>query len=175
MSIEDLKARREAKEAIKAAEEAVKEEQKYSDASPKAELENQMKKLDSLERTTGPSGAVPNTPKAQLLDASEAQALNPDKHLRWVNVGNKEKAEMRQHTGYKRVPVSEGGRQVGNLALFEISREEYDRRVSNLREMNTRRLNAHKAEVEQLAENIARELRDRHGISVNAERILISD
>lgn len=175
MSVDDFKARQEAMATIEAAQKQVDEEQKYSDASPKSELENQMKGLDQLERTTGPSGAVPNTPKASLLSIGDLAERNPDKHFRWVNVGNKEKAELRRHGGYDRVPTAEGGKQVGNLALFAMDRREYERRVAHLRKTNQQRLNAHKAEVEQLAENIARELRDRHGISVDAERILINE
>lgn len=142
-------------------------------ASTKPSVKEMQEQLDKIERTTGPSGAIPMMPKQMLLDASEVQEKKEDRRLRWVNVGNAEKAQARQAQGYVRVPVAEGGRQVGNLALFELPREEYERRVAAQRKLNKDRLSAHKAEAEQMAENIARELRDRHGISIDAERILI--
>lgn len=131
--------------------------------------------LDRLERTTGSSGAIPLTPKAQLLDATDVQSQHADKRLRWVNTQNAEKAQLRQAQGYERVPVAEGGRQVGNLALFALSKDEYNRRVADVERRNKERLSAHKTDVEKIAEGVARELRDRHGISVKAENILISE
>lgn len=131
--------------------------------------------LDRLERTTGSSGAVPLTPKAQLLDAREVESNHKDKRLRWVNVQNAEKAQLRQAQGYERVPVAEGGRQVGNLALFALPREEFVRREAAVERQNKDRLSAHKSEVERMAESVARELRDRHGISVSTEKILYSE
>jgi len=138
-------------------------------------VQEMQKDLEIVERTTGPSGAVPFTPKAQLLDASDTQAKHPDKRLRWGNVGNKEKMDLRVAQGYERVPAAEGGRQVGNLALIGISKTEYQKRVRDQEQRNKDRLNAHKTEVEQMAEGVARELRDRHGIHVSAENIIIRE
>jgi len=146
-----------------------------SEVEKKAELTEMTKKLEQVERTTGSGGAVPLTPKNQLLDARDMEQKNPEKRFRWVNVNNSEKMQARQAQGYERVAVSEGGRQVGNLALFSLDRKTYEERVRQNKELGERRLNAHKAEVEQMADAVARELRDRHGIKVDAERIIIRE
>jgi hypothetical protein len=77
--------------------------------------------------------------------------------------------------GYERVPLAEGGRQVGNLAPFALPKEKYQERVAEITRKNKERLESHKTEVERIAEGVARELRDKHGISVNAGRILINE
>lgn len=146
-----------------------------TDAQKKAELKEMSDKLARLEKTSGGSGAVPFTPKQALLDPGDVVTQNPDKRFRWVNVNNAEKAQQRTAQGYERVGHAEGGRQVGNLALFAIPRQVYEQRVAAIKEMNERRLSAHKTEVEQMAVSVARELRDRHGIKVDAERILIQE
>lgn len=146
-----------------------------SDADKKSQLTEMTKKLETQERTEGGSGAVPNTPKRMLLDASELQKKNPDKHYRWVNIGTSDKAQSRQVQGYEKVSASEGGRQVGNLALFAVPRQQFEQRVAAIEKLGRDRLNAHKADVEQMADSIARELRDRHGIQVDAERIIIRE
>ncbi len=141
----------------------------------KTTVKELMQDLDRQERTSGPSGAISNQPKQQMLDASDVQKKHPDKRIRWVNTGNPEKAQSRQAQGYERIPAAEGGRQVGNLALFGLKKSEYERRVKAQEKMNKDRLSAHKVEAERQAESIARELRDKHGISVDAERILIRE
>lgn len=148
------------------------ENNKYSDANPKAELENEIAKLDAIERTTGSSGVVPSMPKKHLLNIDDAQKQNPNQRIKWVNVNNKEKYELRKANGYEPIPIAEGGRQVGNLMLHKLPREEYDRRVEEIKRINKDRLSSHKTEVEQAAEGIMRELRDHHGIKAN---ILISE
>jgi hypothetical protein len=131
--------------------------------------------LAQQERTTGSSGLIPLAPKQQLLDARQIEKDNPDKRFRWVNVHNSERAQLRQAQGYERVPVAEGGRQVGNLALFAVPRQKYDERVAQLEKTNKERLTAHQTEVERIADGVAKELRDRHGIKVDAERIMIRE
>lgn len=162
MSVEDLKAK---KEAEKIAE-------KYS-GDP---LKEEMSRLERIEKTSGRSGAVPNTPKGHLLDLTEVQRKHPGKRVRFVNVANKEKAQKRTEVdGYERVPESEGGKQVGNLVTMAIPRPVYEERVAKIAKMNKERMVAHNKEVERMAEGVARELRDRHGIQVDAERLVIKE
>lgn len=117
------------------------------------------------------SGAASNATATTMLDKAEAESLNPGKRLRWVNVRNAEKAQLRQASGYERVPESEGGRQVGNLALFRLPGAEYDRRVAKIAKLGKDRLEVHNKQAEQFAEKVARELRDKHNIDVNPEQI----
>ena len=139
------------------------------------EMKQQKESLDRLERTSGPSGAVPLAPKQMLLDARKVEKDNPDKRYRWVNVQNAERAQLRQIQGYERVPAAKGGRQVGNLALFAVNRQQYDQRVREIEKTNKDRLVAHQTEVERIADGVAKELRDRHGIKVDADRIFIKE
>lgn len=144
-----------------------------SEPSPAPATTAEVKKtLDSIERKEGRSGAVPNTPKAMLLDASSVQVKQANYRLRWVSVADAAKVSGRVAEGYERVPDSDGGRQMGNLALFRIPREQYERKVQAIKEMNERRLDAHRAEVSQVAENVERVLRDKHGIRA---KVMIED
>lgn len=132
-------------------------------------------KLDRTEQLTGNSGAIPNAPKQMLLDTTEESKLeaNKDKRLRWVRLGEADKGQQRVLEGYERVPEADGGRRVGNLTLFRTSMENYERRVADVNRRSKERLKAHESEVEQMAEAVARTLRDKHGIRVDAEHILI--
>jgi len=117
------------------------------------------------------SGAAPMATATMLLDKSEAERLNPEHRVRWVSLKNAQKAIMRQASGYERISAEEGGRQVGDLALMRLPAEEHARRVERIKMLNRDRLSVHNKEAEQMAEAIAKELRDRHGISVSAEKI----
>lgn len=132
----------------------------------------QREALAREEAKTGNSGAIPFTPKQSLLAGSAEEAKNPDLKYRWLNIKNDERIQARQLEGYVRVPLAEGGRQVGNLARFAIPRQEYDRRVAAQQKLNHDRLNAHKTEVEKMAEAVMKDLRDNHGLKVN---ILVKD
>jgi hypothetical protein len=157
------------------ATEPVKKVEDASTEAKRQELRLQMERAAALERTSGSSGAIPNAPKQSLLDASDVQAKHPNLRLRWLNVNNAEKMAVRQASGYSRLSMEEGGRQVGNLALFGLPKEEYDRRVKEIERRNKERLSSHRTEVEQMAESVAKSLRDNHGIRVDAERILIKE
>jgi hypothetical protein len=143
---------------------------KPSPAEAKAAIEGMQEKLNQVERTTGRSGAIPRTPKQKLLDASDVQAARPNKRVRWVNLKN---AEKRTGDGYERIPVADGGRQAGDLALFELDRPEYDRRVAEQKARNKELLRSHETEVERMADEVAKVMRDRHGLSINAEDIIV--
>ena len=148
-------------------------QQKPSAADAKAEVKNTTEKLERLERTTGRSGAVPNAPKQMLLEAPDAVAQHPDKRLRWGSLSNPDKMEVRKAEGYERLPVSEGGKQVGNMVLLALPREEYEARVRRILEENERRLTLHNHEVEAVAEQVAKVLRDKYGLRIPAEDIII--
>lgn len=129
-------------------------------------------KLAAQEAQTVP-GAPSRTPKERMLDASSTQeALGPEVHVRWLNMKNPDKVAMRQAEGYVRVPESEGGKALGDeMATFAISRKARDARVAAQEAENKRRLVSHKTDMEKLAENTARILKDQHGITVNPERL----
>lgn len=135
-----------------------------------AKIKEMREALKRQEATTGPSGAMPNSPTGMILDASGVQAGHPDKRFRWVSVN---KAARRQVEGYQRVPEVEGGKQVGNLILMALPRDVYEARVAALKKVNAERLTAHVKEVEEVAEGVAKYLRDKHGVSVKPEEFFI--
>lgn len=116
------------------------------------------------------------TPRQRLIDARETQAKNPDKHVRWVNIKDPEKAESRKEDGYTRLTSEEGGKQIGDqAALFAIPKEQAVEMDRAFREEHQARLDAHKAAMMRAAEEGAKALRDKAGLSVSAERLLIND
>lgn len=116
------------------------------------------------------------TPRQRILDAREVQAKHPDKHVRWVNIKDPEKAEARKEDGYQRLTSEEGGRQIGDqAALFAIPKEQAESKRDEIRQENLARLDAHKASMMRAAEEGARTLRDKAGLNVSAERLLIND
>lgn len=132
-------------------------------------------KLEQVERTTVPGLAI-RTPRARVLDAREVQAKHPDKHVRWVNIKDPEKAEARKEDGYRRLTSEEGGRQIGDqAALFAIPKSQADAKNAAIKAENVARLDAHKGAMMRAAEEGAKALRDQAGLNVSAERLLIND
>lgn len=140
------------------------------------DLKRQRETLERVEKTTGPSGAVPRTPKAKMLDNTEWEKKNPDKKGRWVNIMDPQKAAARQMDGYTRVAESDGGRQLGTeLAWFSTSRENYDARVEENKQRNRERLESHKTDVRQEIESVAKYMRDRHGVKIDVNRLMVNE
>ena len=139
---------------------------------PKAILD----KLARVEATTGDSGAIPNTPKSMLLDASTLEKQNPNYKYRFVNIKDPNKAQRRLFEGYERVPEAEGGRSLGSeYALFRIPRTSFEARVARELARNKALLTAHRDEMEQVAESVAKVLRDQYGLDVSRNRILVEE
>lgn len=146
-----------------------------SAAEKKANLDLITRTLNEIEAKTL-SGAPTLTPKEVLLDLSDLKAKYPDKVVRWVNVRAPGVADRRRLDGYIRLPESDGGRELaGEVAVFITSQRLHDVRVEKIKKMNKDRLHAHKAEVENIAEGIVRELRDRYGLRVPIERLLVNE
>jgi hypothetical protein len=137
-------------------------------------LKEMQAELAREEAKTGSSGAIPRTPKQNLLDARDVEAKHPDHYVRWLNTDG-DKVQSRQADGFEKIPESEGGRQTGRLALFKQPREQHEKRVRDQKETAERRLTQHNQEVEAAAETIAKHLRDRHGVRIDARDFLISE
>jgi hypothetical protein len=165
MGLEELKAKKaeEAQEAAEASSPSAHEAKKA--------IEAQQAELDRLERTTGRSGAVPLTPKAEMLDATDVEARHPDLKLRYVNTADAAKVQSRISKGYRKLSKDEGQRERGNLSLFGVPKERHEQLVAQNRELHEARLQAHNTEVEKVAESVAKELRDRYGVK-NADILL---
>jgi hypothetical protein len=115
-----------------------------------------------------------------MLDATALEEKHPDKHFRFVNTSDPGKVQGRVADGYERVSEEDaraaGARsQVGESVLMSIPREKYEERVQRQKEVHDSRLKAHQTEVQRAVEAVARELRDRHGINVPVERLLVDE
>lgn len=128
--------------------------------------------LNRTEKKTGNSGAVPNTLKGDLLDLSEIEAKHPGKEIRFVNVTNVDKVARRIKNGWSRLSEGDGGKQIGNLAVFVCDKAQ----VANLRAAKNERhknlLVQFKAEDHAMAERMSKVLRDRHGIDIDPKRLI---
>jgi len=134
-----------------------------------------MKKALEHEEAKTYGGAPSRTPKNQMLDVNDLQKERPDKRVRWIQTGNKEKAMSRKADGYEVIPESEGGRTVGGLSIAQTSRENYEARTAEAKRIHEHRLKEHKTEVQRAVQGVVRELRDRHGITVDEKRIFIDE
>lgn len=144
-------------------------------AEARQELDNLSKALAHVEAQSL-SGAPELTPKEIMLDLSDLKAKHPDKHFRWVNIKAPGVAERRRLDGYLRLPESEGGRELGGeVAVFVTTERLHEHRVAQIEKLTKDRLSAHRAEVEQAAEAVARELRDKHGLRVDVGRLLVDE
>lgn len=122
------------------------------------------------------SGAPDLTPKDVLLDLSDLQAKHPDMHFRWGNIKAPGKQQQRRLDGYIRLPESEGGRELGGeVAVFVTSKKIFEMRTERIKKLNKARLQAHRAEVEQAVESVAKELRDKYGLKIDTKRILVDE
>lgn len=128
--------------------------------------------LQREEKKTGGSGAVPNTQKQTLLDLSELKSKHPDKEFRWVHIHNTGKAERRIRDGWSKLPADQGGRTVGNLAIFSIPRPKVESMRQARQERTARLLTAYKVQSHHEAEQMAKILRDRHGIDIDPKRLI---
>jgi len=171
MSVEEVLAKKAEEKEIQAGIDA-----QVSKTEAQEQIKQELARLDRVERTTGRSGIMPLGPKQRLMQVSEAtKQKNKDFRLRWINENNQEKAITRQADGYERVPNDEGGRKVGNLALYRLPKEEYEHRVREIERETANRLSSHNREMENMADQVAKVLRDKHGISIGADRLLIKE
>jgi len=136
--------------------------------------------LDRTEKTTGRSGAVSRAPKQRMYNIEKLQTANPDKHYRYVNVADDEKAQARLDDGYVSVSEAEAAKhgaraEIGSTRLMEIPREVADARRREIDEATRHRLKAHERDVKEAVEGVARELRDKHGLNIPIERLLVNE
>lgn len=163
------------------AETPMKEMLEHEKAAPKTasdakhELDALTKALNHMEAQQL-SGAANLTPKELMLDLSDLKEKHPDKHFRWVNIKAPGVADRRRLNGYIRLPESEGGRELGGeVAVFVTTAKIHESHVAKLKQAHEDRLRAHRTDVENAAESIVRELRDKYGVKVDLNRILVNE
>jgi hypothetical protein len=156
-------------------EKAVENQIKHPQPKEGISTEQALKNAAELEAKLIP-GAPTRTPRAKMLEAPEAVALNPDKGLRWGNIRDPQKMETHQMDGYKRLTSEEGGKQLGNeLVLIGIPKQLAEARIAEQKAINAERLTAHVRTMESAAEGIARELRDKHGLNIDPKRLFVNE
>ena len=122
-------------------------------------------------------GASPRMLKQKAIDLAGLQEKYPDKHFRRVNARDPGKVQSRKAQGYTVTDekVAEEAGVSARLGQEDVVMETSADRAEELRRANEAeqkiRLSAHKAEFDQTVEAVARELRDKHGLDVDVERL----
>jgi hypothetical protein len=148
-------------------------------ASLKEQLKKIADKLNKLEDQKR-SGVRERLPKARMLDATALEEKDKDHHYRYVNTDDPGGVQVMVDDGYQSVPAkecedAEVRAEVGELRLMRIPREQHEEEVARQKELAKSRLVAHKTEVRSAVEAVQRELRDRHGIDVPLDRLLVDE
>lgn len=142
----------------------------------RAFLSAQISELRELENRRV-QGAPSRLPRGLVLDIGDLPSKYPDRHFRWVNIEAPGKAASALAMGYTRTSASEGGRQVGDLALFHTSQDNRAKRVADRELHNNQLVEAHKSEIRAAAERVVKEVYDRTGkdISKGTGTLLVED
>lgn len=134
---------------------------------------------DKKEGAKAPAKVVftdPIGPKTNLFESTPAIEADKENYHRYINIKSSDNALRRQAQGYTIVPESEGGHRIGDeMALAKTSRANYEARTKAKEKLGRERLDAHKSEVQQAVESVVRELRDKHGISVDEKRLFVNE
>jgi hypothetical protein len=149
----------------------------------KAELQAALKRIQQKLQSTDNQrfgGAPERMPRARMLDARSIEEKDPAHHYRYVNTDDPGKVQTRMDEGYQSVPEDEARtagvrRDVGEGRLMKIPRAQYEERIERQKKLAKDRLEAHKADVRQAVEGVAKELRDRYGIKVDIGRLLVDE
>ncbi len=154
-------------------------EQPTTKSDVKAALKNLTDKLNRQEGQKR-SGARSRTPKGRMLDARAIEEKDPAHYYRYENTDDPGKMQVKMDEGFESVPEKEceeaGVRaQVGELRLIRQPMEDHEEDVRASKELNKRRLEAHKTEVRQAAESVQKELRDKYGMDVPLNRLLVDE
>lgn len=154
-------------------------EQPVTKADVKSALKNLTDKLNKQEGQKR-SGARSRMPKGRMLDARAIEEKDPEHYYRYENTDDPGKMQVQIDSGFETVPEKEcdeaGVRaQVGELRLIRQPMEDHQEDVQRAKELNKRRLEAHKTEVLQAAESVQKELRDRYGMDVPLNRLLVDE
>lgn len=123
------------------------------------------------------AGAVDRTPKEVALGWGAAvQKENPDKAVRWCDVGDPQVWETRKQQGYTALPEEMGGKRIGNLVLAAAPKKARDARLERAAELHRRRMEdgGKQALVNEL-EGVIRELRDKHNVRIKLEDLLTEE
>jgi hypothetical protein len=142
----------------------------------RAELRAQVNELRELENRRV-HGAPTHQPRGLMLDLGDLPSKYPDRHFRWVNIEAPGKAAAAQAVGYTRLSTGEGGKQIGDLALFWTSQENRYQRVAQQDTQNRDKIEAYKNEIRAAAEKVVQEIYDRTGKDISQGRgtLLVED
>lgn len=151
-------------------------ERSMSALQKRAMLNAKISELQELENRRV-HGAPIRLPRGLVLDLGDLPSQYPDRHFRWVNVDAPGKAASAIALGYTRVPPSEGGKQIGDLALFYTSQDRRAERVGEQNAANQKAIESYKNEIRTLAEKVVEEIYNKTGkdISKGSGTLLVED
>lgn len=151
-------------------------ERSMSALQKRATLNAKISELQELENRRV-HGAPIRLPRGLVLDLGDLPSQYPDRHFRWVNVDAPGKAASAIALGYTRVPPSEGGKQIGDLALFYTSQDRRAERVGEQNAANQKAIESYKNEIRTLAEKVVEEIYNKTGkdISKGSGTLLVED
>jgi len=135
----------------------------------RARLRAQIRELKERENATY-SGANVRAPRGSILHAEEALAKHPEYHYRFVNMNAPGKADNAKAIGYEKVTEEDGGKTLGDLALFRIPLEKRAERVAS-QEKQT------KDDIKKVTEDLRGEVREmarfmrRKGLDIDENRL----
>jgi len=145
----------------------------------KAQLKRIAEKLNKLEGQKR-SGARERLPKGRMLDARALEEKDPEHHYRYENTDDPGRMQIMMDEGYVAVPEEEAEKagvraQVGELRLIRVPQEVHEAEVERQKELAKSRLTAHRRDVGQAVEGVAKELRDKYGYDIDARELLVDE
>jgi hypothetical protein len=135
----------------------------------RARLRAQIRELKERENATY-SGANIRAPRGSILHAEEAIMKHPEYHYRFVNMNAPGKADNAKAIGYEKVTEEDGGKTLGDLALFRTPLEKRASRVAG-QEQQT------KDDIKKVTEDLRGEVREmarfmrKKGIDIDENRL----
>jgi hypothetical protein len=135
----------------------------------KAQIRAQIRELRERENRRF-SGADPRTPRGSILHAEEAISKRPEFHYRFININAPGKADNAKALGYEKVPEDEGGKTLGDLALFRIPFERRAERVAGQEKETQDKIKRFSDDMKGEVREMAKFLR-RRGVDINENRL----
>ena len=135
----------------------------------RAQIRSQIRELKERENATF-SGANVRAPRGSILNAEEALQKHPEYHYRFVNILARGKPTMRRRWAMRRLRKSDGGKTLGDLALFRIPLVQRARRQAGQEQQTKDYIKKVTEDLRGEVREMARYLR-RKGVDIDENRL----